>query len=419
MHKIYIFFLCSFVLLVLLFTGTSYSADIQIPSKSDWTYKGVALTASSSGWDKRFYGQISPCTVIKKNGKFFLYYVGADGNRSTDGGPRHRALGVATSTDGINFTKYSGNPIITHLPHNNQEEGVFSAGAFVDQSGKVVLYYGAIWAANSTTETVDVYVGLAVSDNGLDFTDMGYVFRPTGQEVTPLGTIFANNSWYVYYLNTAGWNLKLLSGPSMNSLTDRGTILSKGLFTAEPVFLSTDKLALFIVDKNTNGLEVRTAPVSSPGQISSVVENYGMFPPRYRHTTVICDQESGKWYMYQCSDQASDGNQIIVRTAPVVGGSGPVRLGESYPVQDGVHPNPFSTSVNVKLSMQNENIKFQIAKLKIFNTQGKILHSAICNLQYAIYGCFHWNAQDQPTGMYLIKVKTGDKVISKRITLVK
>jgi hypothetical protein len=84
-----------------------------------------------------------------------------------------------------------------------------------------------------------------------------------------------------------------------------------------------------------------------------------------------------------------------------------------------VLPNPFSTSVGILFSMQNANIKFQIAKLKIFNTQGKILHSAICNLQSAINGRFFWNAQDQPNGLYIIKIKIGNKTYTRPVTLVK
>lgn len=91
-------------------------------------------------------------TVPPKDPTYFLYYIGADGNRSADGRPRHRALGVAISKDGIHFTKYPCNPIITHLPHSNEEEGVFSAAAMLDESGNVVLYYGAMDAGSPTSE---------------------------------------------------------------------------------------------------------------------------------------------------------------------------------------------------------------------------------------------------------------------------
>lgn len=128
------FFQNSFVktgLLLIFMTGMSH-AEIQFPKQADWTDHGVSMQTGITGaWDVRLGGAISPSTVVKKNGIYFLYYIGADGNRSTDGDARHRKLGVATSTDGINFTKYSGNPVITFLPHKGssreEEEGVFTA----------------------------------------------------------------------------------------------------------------------------------------------------------------------------------------------------------------------------------------------------------------------------------------------------
>jgi hypothetical protein len=89
------------------------------------------------------------------------------------------------------------------------------------------------------------------------------------------------------------------------------------------------------------------------------------------------------------------------------------------------YPNPFSTSVDITFSMQNANIKFQSssragtrdAKLKIFNTQGKIMHSAICNLQSAINGCFLWDASGHPPGVYLVTLKSDRYLLKQKIIL--
>jgi hypothetical protein len=42
-----------------------------------------------------------------------------------------------------------------------------------------------------------------------------------------------------------------------------------------------------------------------------------MFPPLYRHTAFYLDQNEKKWFMYQATDRARDGNQIAARTAPM------------------------------------------------------------------------------------------------------
>ncbi|MCK5666823.1 MAG: hypothetical protein KAI17_25215, partial [Thiotrichaceae bacterium] len=161
----------------LTFTSMTLLADLP-QSKNDWQDHGVVLTGGGPGsWDVRFDGAISPSASIKKNGIYYLYYIGADGNRSTDGGPRHRAMGVATSTDGINFTKFSGNPILTYLPHNNEEEGLFSAAVTLDDNGDFVMYYGVCEAGNSTSQSVACSGRLATSTDGLNFTDKGTVLN--------------------------------------------------------------------------------------------------------------------------------------------------------------------------------------------------------------------------------------------------
>jgi len=86
----------------------------------------------------------------------------------------------------------------------------------------------------------------------------------------------------------------------------------------DPIFISNDKIALFIVyEFDKNYIEIRTADVSLPERLSDPVETYRMFPPRYRHTTVYLDRDEKKWFMYQATDRARDGNQIVARTAPM------------------------------------------------------------------------------------------------------
>lgn len=310
--------------------GTSLS-EVRIPKQSDWTEHGVVIESGrSDSWDTRFYGQISPCTIIKKNGIFHLYYVGANSNRPTDGGPGNRALGVATSRDGIHFTKYSNNPIVTHQPAKNVEEGVFSAGGMINKNGDLLLYYGAIWAKNALTEEVHCYVALAQSRDAKKFKDCGYILSWNdrsvwgyGDEIFPLGAYYASGRYHVYYVakgSAGAWKLGVAMGSSPDEMPNTRAVLTKGhiIGGCDPIFISNDKIALFIVyDFDKNYIEVRTANVNLPERLSDPVETYSMFPPRYRHTVVYLDRDEMKWFMYQATDRARDGNKIVARTAPM------------------------------------------------------------------------------------------------------
>jgi hypothetical protein len=48
----------------------------------------------SGVWDSRLAGA-APSSVVKFNGTYYLYYVGANGDRSSDGGTAERSVGVA------------------------------------------------------------------------------------------------------------------------------------------------------------------------------------------------------------------------------------------------------------------------------------------------------------------------------------
>ena len=301
------------------------TSEIQIPKQSDWTGHGVVVANGQPGsWDSTIAG-LSPATVVKKNGVYYLYYIGADGKRSTDGGPRHQALGVATSTDGINFTKYSGNPIITHLPHNNQEEGVFSAAATLDDNGDIVLYYGAIWAATSTTTSVDVYTALAVSQDGLNFIDMGYVRAVAGVEEEPVGVFRANGNWHVYLINNSGWDLHHMSGTSKETFGNGTKILDLGrdiMGGGDPVWLSADKIALFLdLPLPSPQVEIRTVSIGGPNQLSAPVETYNYADhSEYVRGSVFLDRTVNKWFMYYSYNDGAGVRIIGVKTAPAIGG---------------------------------------------------------------------------------------------------
>ena len=70
----------------------------------NWTkYAGnPVLTSSPSGWDSK---NNYLCDVIQKDGTYYMFYLGDSAS-----GPN--SIGLATSSDGIQWTKYTGNPVL-------------------------------------------------------------------------------------------------------------------------------------------------------------------------------------------------------------------------------------------------------------------------------------------------------------------
>jgi hypothetical protein len=84
-----------------------------------------------------------------------------------------------------------------------------------------------------------------------------------------------------------------------------------------------------------------------------------------------------------------------------------------------VSPNPFTTSVDIRMLMRNDECGMMNINACIFDITGRqvarfgqfrIPHSAFRN-------SYTWDARNQPNGVYMIRVKTGEKVLTKRVVL--
>jgi predicted GH43/DUF377 family glycosyl hydrolase len=123
------------------YTGgaNSYSNEkIGVATSTDgvtWTksaYNPIIGPGSAGTWESKW--AIQP-KVTKKDDTFYMIY---DGNNNSKSG-----IGLATSSDGINFTKYASNPII---------DNASPIWLMVD-SGQFIMFYSDAngwWMANST-----------------------------------------------------------------------------------------------------------------------------------------------------------------------------------------------------------------------------------------------------------------------------
>jgi predicted GH43/DUF377 family glycosyl hydrolase len=127
----------------------------------DQWHIGLATSTDGIIWEKYpqpiLYGtsdwqyQIGATSVIKKEATYYLYFSGRNY-------PNY-SIGVATSTDGINFVKYSGNPILTNN-QNWENTGVsYPAVLFENNSFKMIYMNG-----NATG------FGFATSPDGFNWT---------------------------------------------------------------------------------------------------------------------------------------------------------------------------------------------------------------------------------------------------------
>jgi predicted GH43/DUF377 family glycosyl hydrolase len=221
------------------------------PGSSNWTRQGsgAVLAPSSSGWDSYLVGSPS---VIKVGSTYYQYYEGLNTTSdahaiglatSTDGlqwtkrsGPvlqatpgawdatevrypsvvqngtnylmvyqgvgSGTALGLATSTDGVNWTKHAGAVVTSYGIHS-----AYVPGTLLYASGQYVLFY-----------TVDGYVGRMTSTDGVTWNDGGAVFmNSSGVAFSRPAVIYDGAKYRMWYTRIADAN--------------DGTIATSGLFT--------------------------------------------------------------------------------------------------------------------------------------------------------------------------------------------
>lgn len=73
----------------------------------------VLTTGPKGTWDSSVV--FSP-NVIWNGSEYLMYYVGSGNTSSATFPANFRQIGVAFSSDGVHWTKYSGNPVIRHGP---------------------------------------------------------------------------------------------------------------------------------------------------------------------------------------------------------------------------------------------------------------------------------------------------------------
>jgi hypothetical protein len=287
-------------------------ADLPVPQMEEWTDYGPILETGAEGeWDFMWAG-LTPASVVKRDGVYYFYYVAADGYRSFDDGPRHRAVGVATSLDGIVYTKYQGNPIMTHRPYNGEEEGANSAGVTLDENGRFVMVYGA---AKGPGEYIVADGRFAYSEDGFVFEDAGQSLYHcnlrlygAGDELFPIAVIQIDGRWVVYYypngIRGTERTLGAAWGPALDRLENSTMVLNAGsggipVDTWGNIIVLDDETLLFFNQRlwwPDTFVEVRVASPQTPYHLSEPVARYDI--PDLKRGVVFLDQERRTWFMY-------------------------------------------------------------------------------------------------------------------------
>jgi hypothetical protein len=298
--------------------------SIRIPAQEDWVDHGIILEAGVQGeWDLYLWGGFA-FSVIKKDATYYLYYQGSSDYRTEfDETVLWRAIGVATSADGIHFNKYEGNPILTWFPNQYGEEGAVSSGVTVGEQGETILFYGANTQESPITVNADVRV--ASSLDGFNFTDLGVALNRKDRsvwggsdELFSVAAIYDSGKWIVYYIPNGTPESGLLGvayGNQYNALSQSSAATSGGKpisvwGTAGHVKLDSDTYAIILNNVRERRTEVRLMSLQTPHILDEPVAVYQF--DDVQQAVLLLDEERETWFMYYRTHENSYG----VKQAP-------------------------------------------------------------------------------------------------------
>ena len=78
-------------------------------------------------------------------------------------------------------------------------------------------------------------------------------------------------------------------------------------------------------------------------------------------------------------------------------------------------PNPFNPSTNINFFLPEQ----RPVRLGIFNIVGQQVAALIDDMVQAGEHTVVWDASDKPSGIYIVQLETGDRIFSRKITLIK
>jgi hypothetical protein len=118
----------------------------------NWYQGNPVMEGDTGDWDE----ETAHCNVIEQNGIYLMWYAGFNGDTS--------AIGFAQSSNGINWDKYNGNPVLTAEPNSWEQLAVDEPHVFYD-SNYLHMWYSGLSSENHSQIGLASEITIDVNNN--------------------------------------------------------------------------------------------------------------------------------------------------------------------------------------------------------------------------------------------------------------
>ena len=418
----------------------------------------VLIPGSSGEWDS--YTVEFP-HVIRENGQYKMWYSSGGSNYM------QYKIGLATSPDGINWTKDAGNPIFGSGTEPWQAGGVM--GCFVmPVSGGYKMWYTGL-----TTSGINgmCAIGYANSTDGISWErnnnpvlvpsspgewDDTWVFNPD--------VLFIDNLYYMWYVGTpntsflfeiglatsydginwekhstnpvlqptpgywdgisVGCGTVLFIGDSLCLwYHGMGSFWQIGLATSAPFIALPVELTSFIAQSenqkvilkwttatelNNNGFEIQRKAAESDFATVGFVKGEGTTTNQKEYSFIDKDLTDGK-YFYRLKQVDYNGSYEYSDVIEV-----DVRSLAEYSLEQN-HPNPFNPATTIGYVLKEKCN----AKLTLLNAIGEEMAVLVNEAQDKGFHKVDFNAANLPSEVYFYRLQAGNFVQTRKMILLK
>jgi len=399
-----------------------------------------------------------------------MWYTGLSGTRAN--------IGYTTSPDGINWTKYAGNPVLNVGSAGSWEEDVLSPCVYFDGANYHMWYEGANWPSSS--------IGYATSPDGLAWTKyagnpvlIGKAGNWDYPRVEGPAIYFDGTNYHMWYSGASGswlWQIGYATSVDGISWTKFGNnpVLDKGapgewddqfaafgtvvVDTVDHLFkmwyggerengsvkigYATAPVKALILSKNT--IDFETVAIDSSKLDNVTVYNAGMDTlrtlsilstnDRFRVLTdsIIIDPMAGTNLGIEFVPlTTSEETGFIILTHNTAGSPDTVSVSGEGIIMNAIDivqewipkayslsqnfPNPFNPTTNIEFSIPRS----EFVSLKIYSLLGQDVATLVSAKMNAGSYNYSWDAGTLSSGVYMYKLNAGNFSQTRKMILLR